>query len=90
MIRIYLAAACAAVALAPSTPAVASANGPACAAPPRQAQLVCSSDACLRLETQMLCETVVRRQPARARQVRAISREERSARALDRLIASID
>lgn len=89
MIRISLAVACAAAGLAPATPANAGSGESGCAAPPRRAQLVCSSNACLRLETRLLCEATVQRQPAR-QAIRAIAREERSARALDRLIASID
>ena len=91
MSRIYLTAACVAAGLAFAGPAWASAGDAGCAVPPHRTQLVCSSDACLRLETQFLCEQATRRRPARSRPaVRPISREERSARALDRLIASID
>ena len=90
MSRIILAAACAVAGLAVASPAWAGVAVADCASVPRRTQLVCSSEACLRLETQMLCEQAVRRQPARVRAIRPISREERSNRALDRLIASID
>ena len=90
MRKIILAAACAAAGLAVADPAWAGADVAGCATVPHRTQLVCGSEACLRLETQMLCEQTVRRQPARSRAVRPISREERSNRALDRLIASID
>ncbi len=73
-----------------ASPALAGEGNRACPERAERPQLVCSSDACLRLETLRVCDSVRQRPvrpPVRARRLGA---EDWSQRRLEQLIASID